>query len=164
MAFQHANMLATQVLVEVKAVKEDILHMIEEHQPGMNTPPEQDANSTTSDNLHAEILNLFQSMQDTLKVKSNKNNQNNSNNQNNRNNRNNSNNCNNSNNHNKTNKTNNSNNSNKRCSGVGGSEALYSLKYTKYLCYSKTPSDNPTKTLEIVVAKGYSASSVRYWI
>ena len=63
MAFQHANMLATQVLAEVKEVEEDFLHAMEEQQPDENTPPEQHANSATSDNVKVEILKLLQSMQ-----------------------------------------------------------------------------------------------------
>ena len=63
MAFQHANMLATQVLAEVKEVEEDFLHAMEEQQPDENMPPEQHANSATSDNVKVEILKLLQSMQ-----------------------------------------------------------------------------------------------------
>ena len=40
---------------------------------------------------------------------------------------------------------------------------LNSIKHTKDLCYSKTPADNPTKKLKVVVAKGDSASSGHYW-
>ena len=56
MAFQHANILATQALAEVKAVKEDILQAMEEQQLDENTPPEQYTNSATSDNVQVEIL------------------------------------------------------------------------------------------------------------
>ena len=40
MVFQHANMLVIKVLVEIKAVKEDVLQIMEENQPDENTPPE----------------------------------------------------------------------------------------------------------------------------
>ena len=33
MTYQHANMLATQVLAELKAVKEDVIHAKEEQKP-----------------------------------------------------------------------------------------------------------------------------------
>ena len=67
MSFQHENMLATQVLAEVKALKEDVIQAMEEKQPDENIPPEQHANSATSDNVQVEILKLFQSLQGTLK-------------------------------------------------------------------------------------------------
>ena len=40
MAFRHVNMLATQVLAEVKVVKEDVLEIMEEQQPDENMPSE----------------------------------------------------------------------------------------------------------------------------
>ena len=81
MAFQHVNMLATQVLVEVKAVKEDVPQTIEDLQPDDNMPSEQHVNSATSDNVQVEILKLLQSIQSTLKdLKSNEGNRNNNNN------------------------------------------------------------------------------------
>ena len=83
MSFQHANMIATQVLANIKAVKEDIIQAMEEQQPDENTPPEQHANSATSDNVQVEIFKLLRSMQGTLKdLKSNKGNHNKPNNKN----------------------------------------------------------------------------------
>ena len=41
---------------------------------------------------------------------------------------------------------------------------LNSIKYNKDLCYSKIPADNPTKKLEVVIAKGDSAVSGHFWI
>ena len=43
MAYQHANMLAIYVLIEVQVVKEDVLQSMEDHQLDENTPPEQHA-------------------------------------------------------------------------------------------------------------------------
>ena len=40
---------------------------------------------------------------------------------------------------------------------------LNSMKHTKDVCYSKTPADNPTKKLKVVIAKGYNAASGYYW-
>ena len=40
---------------------------------------------------------------------------------------------------------------------------LNSIKYTKDLCYSKTPADNPTTKFKVVVAKEDSAASGHYW-
>ena len=36
-------------------------------------------------------------------------------------------------------------------------------KHTKDVCYSKTPADNPTRKLKVVVTKGDSTASVNYW-
>ena len=40
MAYQHANILATQVLAEVNTIKESILQEMEEQRPDDNAPPE----------------------------------------------------------------------------------------------------------------------------
>ena len=66
MAYQHANILATQVLLEVKVVKECVLQAIEEQQPDENTSLKQHANSATSDNVQIEVVKLLQIMQGTL--------------------------------------------------------------------------------------------------
>ena len=62
MTIQHANILAPQLLTEVKAVKKDVLQVIEEQQLDENTPPEQHANSATSNNIQVEVLKLLQNM------------------------------------------------------------------------------------------------------
>ena len=81
MAYHHTNMLAIQVLVEVKAVKENMLQKTEAQPMDDNTPPHRHDNSSTSDNVQIRVLKLFRSMQDTLRdLKSNSNNSNNTNN------------------------------------------------------------------------------------
>ena len=55
MAFQHANILTTQVLAQVKAVKGDVLYAIEEWQQDDNMPPEQHTNTATSVNVYVEL-------------------------------------------------------------------------------------------------------------
>ena len=118
MTFQNTNILATQVLEEVKAVKEDVLQVMEEQQLDENTYPKQHTNSATRDNIQVEILKLLQIMQGTLKdLKSDKVNHNNRNNNNNNSNRNK--NSSNSNNSNNSNSSKNSNNSNRRPFGNG---------------------------------------------
>ena len=65
-AFKSANMLATQVLSEIKSVKEDVLQAMEEQQPDENRPPKEHDNSATSDNVQVVILKLLLSIQGTL--------------------------------------------------------------------------------------------------